>query len=133
MRISDWSSDVCSSDLLLAPAEVSVEVPHREQVVVDVDLAVGNVRGHVTYSDSTPVADAPISVWTGGSSSEPMVAARTYDDGYYRFALEAGDHFIVAHPAAPPPPRHLTPRRPLSVEGAGLPHPPPHQHKPTPQ
>src|SRR3546814_7682949 len=98
MRISDWSSDVCSSDLLLAPAEVSVEVPHREQVVVDVDLAVGNVRGHVTYSDSTPVADAPISVWTGGSSSEPMVAARTYDDGSYRFALEAGDHFIVADP-----------------------------------
>src|SRR3546814_16109205 len=116
MRISDWSSDVCSSDLLLAPAEVSVEVPHREQVVVDVDLAVGNVRGHVTYSDSTPVADAPISVCTGGSSSEPMVAARTYHAGSYRFGLEAGDHFIVADPTALASDRHVTPRRPLAVD-----------------
>src|SRR3546814_9522259 len=105
---------------LLAPAEVSVEVPHREHVVVDLDLAGGNVRGHVTYSDSTPVDDAPISVWTGGSSSEPMVAARTYDDGSYRFALEAGDHFIVADPAALDAERHVTTRRPLAVEGDGV-------------
>src|SRR3546814_9601954 len=42
MRISDWSSDVCSSDLLVSRNDVEAEVPHHldeEALVRHVQLA----------------------------------------------------------------------------------------------
>src|SRR3546814_16717857 len=43
MRISDWSSDVCSSDLVEGSGEFSLNVPSR--AVAAAALAVGSVSG----------------------------------------------------------------------------------------
>src|SRR3546814_10556610 len=66
MRISDWSSDVCSSDLLLAaadvPVETCVEMPltaleAADQVVVLPDQPVGRAVGIEAGVEAERVAD----------------------------------------------------------------------------
>src|SRR3546814_3486833 len=58
MRISDWSSDVCSSDLLLAVAVVDGGAFH----LVRGDQAAGFVRGDVRVShDMFPFCVSPLS------------------------------------------------------------------------
>src|SRR3546814_9194965 len=39
MRISDWSSDMCSSDLVLGLQRFELALRHRKRVVTEVDLA----------------------------------------------------------------------------------------------
>src|SRR3546814_20793957 len=43
MRISDWSSDVCSSDLEIAKKEVHAETRRRGGIVRDIDVVSGDV------------------------------------------------------------------------------------------
>src|SRR3546814_4092218 len=49
MRISDWSLDVCSSDLIAAGLGIAREIERRERVAVDrlgsVDLEIGGQTG----------------------------------------------------------------------------------------
>src|SRR3546814_10187841 len=61
MRISDWSSDVCSSDLLNAAAIVVVlEEPDAERLVQRPDPLVGGSRhGHAEEADCRAVEEDP--------------------------------------------------------------------------
>src|SRR3546814_77986 len=50
MRISDWSSDVCSSDLLLEPM-MKVEVVTPDEYMGDIIGDLSSRRGNVTSMD----------------------------------------------------------------------------------
>src|SRR3546814_4044585 len=70
MRISDWSSDVCSSDLMVSPLK---ETPERPQI--DLSVAVGNGdsfshalrRAGVSESGTAKVADLVSGIITTGA------------------------------------------------------------------
>src|SRR3546814_6126296 len=49
MRISDWSSDVCSSDLLLdSLVDGAKHVYHRVQVLINLQtISMDDIRGHI--------------------------------------------------------------------------------------
>src|SRR3546814_19873440 len=65
MRISDWSSDVCSSDLVAANQDDRVTVP--EGYTVDVLLKAGDsVETGTPYSGSFPASPAVAEKWAGG-------------------------------------------------------------------
>src|SRR3546814_5600364 len=82
MRISDWSSDVCSSDLLKRPRTGNVEVAvddvptgrnHRNISIVAVDDEIGCAHGaacnDVTPSSHAQRASADIPVQQGAPTS----------------------------------------------------------------
>src|SRR3546814_4235894 len=61
MRISDWSSDVCSSDLALAPSDAPLQVGDADGGAGDhaegaEQVAVGD-RGHQGAEDEAPRTD----------------------------------------------------------------------------
>src|SRR3546814_20629467 len=59
MRISDWSSDVCSSDLIGTPAAVNRTVADGVSVRVDVDgLAVFGTAGDSLFDDLAALSSA---------------------------------------------------------------------------
>src|SRR3546814_1587241 len=74
MRISDWSSDVCSSDLLLAVKVVLASVsPERSLVFDEVDSGVGGATAHAVGERLERLArDRQVLVIT----HSPQVAAR---------------------------------------------------------
>src|SRR3546814_17493739 len=64
MRISDWSSDVCSSDLTL-PLDIAVGVSGSYSAIVDlvdpqVDLVAGSVPMAVLVADPLPMDGTPL-------------------------------------------------------------------------
>src|SRR3546814_10258487 len=62
MRISDWSSDVCSSDLTMVAAQPNVSVIDGEAIALD--LAGGRVSG-VTLADGAPLRAPMVILATG--------------------------------------------------------------------
>src|SRR3546814_18583898 len=108
MRISDWSSDVCSSDLLPVSASSS-------GILGVTSAAIGSKRRFRVLTASAANSDAP-----------PFATIRIDDDGH--MAVETGHHVrhrlyrrrIAQHPRLhpvhaatvhpPPPPRGDNPR-----------------------
>src|SRR3546814_6243002 len=57
MRISDWSSDVCSSDLGVDPLEVAVDAADAHQAQREREEAVAFVLGLLPFGDVVADAD----------------------------------------------------------------------------
>src|SRR3546814_1406710 len=74
MRISDWSSDVCSSDLGVEPAQVA-------------ELEAARVRGY---------HDGGFKVWDISDKSKPRLLChqRTFGFGTHRFDMDADYAYI---------------------------------------
>src|SRR3546814_976644 len=81
MRISDWSSDVCSSDLAIWPAAVLIGLP-AALVILQPDLgtALMSVFGGVTVMF---LAGLPLWLFLGGggliAAALPIVFSRLHD------------------------------------------------------
>src|SRR3546814_15055489 len=80
MRISDWSSDVCSSDLLLDPGAgngdfVVAALARIPMAANDVETAVHRVRGYEFHPGAAKTARAAVTNhliargWNGGIAS----------------------------------------------------------------
>src|SRR3546814_17103397 len=66
MRISDWSSDVCSSDLYGYPTLASIASPNvlgGDLRTPDVDGERIRLVGRVLDGDGEPAGDAMIEIW----------------------------------------------------------------------
>src|SRR3546814_15591958 len=107
MRISDWSSDVCSSDL---GADARVHV-HRhvkntndQQLVLTHRLVIDHMR---------PVRELPVAF--------PDLVAGPSHQGVLRQRTKDLIHFLQVHIALPQPPPAL--REPRNRPQAGLPRP----------
>src|SRR3546814_7464085 len=59
MRISDWSSDVCSSDLLLKKRAAALEPLHTALEAVDERLATCSICGNVDTTDPCGICADP--------------------------------------------------------------------------
>src|SRR3546814_17541828 len=114
MRISDWSSDVCSSDLLQL-AVSAVADAHRLGALIarepgKLDLGAAPLAGE-------PIHDLQLRRTSGGSAQHPLapcsrlVPVTRCQQGIAR-ARGIADHAIAVDPVAPPgqPPGH--PRKP---------------------
>src|SRR3546814_9523091 len=54
MRISDWSSDVCSSDLAVSPQQVSNLINKDDALVIDLRSGEAFRKGHIHGSENVP-------------------------------------------------------------------------------
>src|SRR3546814_18293632 len=75
MRISDWSSDVCSSDLelveetQLSGVEAGQDRPQRFRAIVNCGRPVKDMTVEVREEDGTPLPDGAIGkIWCTGPS-----------------------------------------------------------------
>src|SRR3546814_5040890 len=67
MRISDWSSDVCSSDL--APMQIIGEIMRRKLTVAGLDP---NPRTYIEHRILTPIG-VKIGSWRNGPDGAPLM------------------------------------------------------------
>src|SRR3546814_10971150 len=137
MRISDWSSDVCSSDLPLADVVVARQIVFAAPAV-EVEIAPGPVR----YQDRRGVAQPDVAERLDDHLGEGRGLARggggfvIGGDQQHRLALAVGvdrarkgDHFLAGgHPIVAPQfrmPRNADPPPLLPRPVGWLPHPSP--------
>src|SRR3546814_13841822 len=100
MRISDWSSDVCSSDLLVF---VTFNTAYRRQELAHV-LALSQARALVSvkgfkdidYAEELAQIEAPALEWR-------IMLHEPAPEGWLRFAAISSGHLAILDTVAPDP------------------------------
>src|SRR3546814_9542297 len=91
MRISDWSSDVCSSDLLDSDdTRVMLDALRTLGVDVDSDAAAG--RAQIHGCGIFPVKQADLFLGNAGTAFRPLTAALALMGGDYQLSCMRGTH-----------------------------------------
>src|SRR3546814_17750981 len=81
MRISDWSSDVCSSDLVIDGVAANFQPPQRECSIAALKPAVAAARNDAAWGGFDETASSGL-CFTSGTTGAPKGVTYTHRSSY---------------------------------------------------